>query len=540
MNPSTLAFPQMTSNLGATTTPMGTPNMDGLSPETFKAQVIAANPNAKSSAGIPYSQIPGITILNGYLAQNPNAVTKKGVPYKAYLPDTGLNAPQAPTPAPAPTVGSAGQSLGTPDSSGAQAISNFFAPGASDAFGSELAHLQQPNNKYAPAPSGEQLGGAALETAALPAAAVLAPESVLGRLGVTAGVGAATGAGSAMTNNAPMNQVAENAGIGGGVGLATGGLGEIGGGILSKIAGRSGEEALGALSRSTKSVQNKLLENSTPTTNPIKTLLENDLVKTLSVGPEARVDATQTAAHLQSAIDAEEANTNEITKRMPGGIPVEQWRADLHAAVDADQKLKGTGGVPSAHAQVDNILDSFAHSSKGTDGIIPWADVDNVRTQMNKAPFDPEKTNVRNLIGSDARTRLFSSPNGGAQLQSSLQNEAELIKALNFVRPGDTGTLHGAIVKGGGLGRYFAKLLGGMAGGAVGSIGGPIGEAAGGMVGGAATDKLVQSLQQNYFDPLGAAKAQNIQGAFGQRGAQGASGLISQLLARAGVSTIGQ
>lgn len=107
MNPSNLASPQMVSNLGASTTPMAPPNEDGLSPETFKAQVIKANPNAKSSAGVPYAQIPALTILNGFLAQNPNAVTKKGVPYKAYLPDTGLNAP-GPAPAGPPNAFSNG------------------------------------------------------------------------------------------------------------------------------------------------------------------------------------------------------------------------------------------------------------------------------------------------------------------------------------------------------------------------------------------------------------------------------------------------
>lgn len=56
-----------------------------LTPDIFKQQVVAANPNAVDSKGVKYADIPSDELLTRFIQKSPTAITSNGIPYTAYM-----------------------------------------------------------------------------------------------------------------------------------------------------------------------------------------------------------------------------------------------------------------------------------------------------------------------------------------------------------------------------------------------------------------------------------------------------------------------
>lgn len=337
-----------------------------------------------------------------------------------------------------------------------------------------------------------------------------------GNMGLGAGFGAANELSSGNTNPEDIKNSAETGGIfGAGLNVAGG----LFGGLLNKVGARTTESRLVSQTNRLKTLDKAFKDNSTPTTNPIKTIVENKLPTPTVIEGKVNTEALSNA--LQSKIDDQEAAGTALVKNLDASLApppsLAKMQEDIIKAVQQNPMIRDAGKLPQAVSQLKRRFSSFKQSF----GDNPtWEVIDNIRTAMNRE-FDPAERDVARTIGDVTRSYLYNGSGANTALKTAMANEAELIKAVNF-----TEKLHGTTVPSGRLGKYFYDMIGAMAGGAVGSIGGPMGTAGGILAGGYAADKATQLGQRAYFNPLLGSKASALEGLLQKPSAQVGTGLV--------------
>jgi hypothetical protein len=485
---------------------------------------IKSNGGQQSNAQVPGVPAPG--------TNTPSAPVPGIAPPQAPAPQ-----PQATTPPPAAGSDPSGgffQGLqedlsGTnPDSIGTQigntliGAGNFLFPSVGDAY-----HDIKGDNKKTLLQQAGDLGTSALGAASLiPGADVVADPLEAARAGEGAveAAGAATKTPGLLARLAGSN-TAKNVGYGAGYGLSGSlgngqtdpskilentALGAVGGGVLGKIgdtiggaltskAGEGAESRLADQTNRLKTLSNSFKNNSTKDSNPISTLTENGLTKDLEVTQDGRVNAEgltnpQQTGSLDNLIQTHSDKASDLVKSMTGGVPTDEYRNTVLSAIKNNPDIVNAGNVSKASKEVNRIFDDYTESY-GQE--LPYTAIDAIRARMNKV-YNPDEIDVARTIGDTARKTLYEGDSGNPELKATMQNEAKLIRAKNFVEK-----LHGTVVKGGRLGKYVSELVGAGAGGAVGHLLGPVGEGVG-TIAGAGIGKLAsKAVQGNYFDPLG-------------------------------------
>lgn len=343
------------------------------------------------------------------------------------------------------------------------------------------------------------------------AEAVKATDAALGTKGLLAPAlkGAGLGYGVDVASNLSEGETNAGSILTPGLGTATGGvLGTTGGVIGNKIATAAERTPVSRLTEQTdrlKTLKKAFNENSTKTTNPIKTLEENKLLKDLRV-ENGRVNTAElTNLNRTGSVDnlieqhADDADT--LIETLEGSAKLKEFQNKVLAAVRSNAEIRDAGQIPKAEAEVKRIFASY----KGSFGNeIPWKIVNSIRKRMNRI-YDPDTVDVARTIGNVARDYLYNGSGVNTAIKTAMQNEAELIKTLNFIK-----RLDGTVVKGGQLGKYFNEIPGSIAGGAIGSIGGPVGSAGGVIAGKYITDLLTDSAQKRFFNPLSGSVSRGI------------------------------
>lgn len=342
------------------------------------------------------------------------------------------------------------------------------------------------------------LGGKAAEGADV---AAKAGGGLLGAVGKNAALGAGFGASGALgAGDTDPTKIAESTALGAGTG---GLLGAAGNAIASKVGemgAGTAEGRLGAQTNRLKTLSKAYKDNSRGTTNPIQTLKENNMLSQLKVDGSSKVDASaltnpQNTGSIDNLIEDHSGQASELVKNMQGTVPINDMQDEVLKAVANNPAIRDTGGVSKAQAEVKRIFADL-QNSYGED--LPYQAIDNIRAGMNRV-YDPAERDVARTIGDLARDYLYNGDGANAALKSAMANEAELIRARNFVEK-----LHGTTVPGGQLGKYFHELIGAGVGGAAGSFFGPLGGAVGAGAGSFAADKASAFSQGNYFNPIGA------------------------------------
>jgi hypothetical protein len=460
---------------------------------------IKSNGGQQSNAQVPGVPAPG--------TNTPSAPVPGIAPPQAPAPQ-----PQATTPPPAAGSDPSGgffQGLqedlsGTnPDSIGTQigntliGAGNFLFPSVGDAY-----HDIKGDNKKTLLQQAGDLGTSALGAASLiPGLDVVADPLEAARAGEGAveAAGAATKTPGLLARLAGSN-TAKNVGYGAGYGLSGSlgngqtdpskilentALGAVGGGVLGKIgdtiggaltskAGEGAESRLADQTNRLKTLSNSFKNNSTKDSNPISTLTENGLTKDLEVTQDGRVNAEgltnpQQTGSLDNLIQTHSDKASDLVKSMTGGVPTDEYRNTVLSAIKNNPDIVNAGNVSKASKEVNRIFDDYTESY-GQE--LPYTAIDAIRARMNKV-YNPDEIDVARTIGDTARKTLYEGDSGNPELKATMQNEAKLIRAKNFVEK-----LHGTVVKGGRLGKYVSELVGAGAGGAVGHLLGPVGEQA--------------------------------------------------------------
>lgn len=311
-------------------------------------------------------------------------------------------------------------------------------------------------------------------------------------LGAGYGVSGAVGDGD--TN---LKSIGENAALGAAGGGLLGKAGDAIGGALTKKATEGAGGRLEQLNSKLTTVGNAFDKNSTSTTNPIKTLVDNGLTKDLKVvDGKVNIDGltnTERTGSIDNLIDQHSSQASDLVKTLKGGVPLEEFKNELIIAAEKNPDIVNAGKVDSAEADINRRMASYKRSFGDT---IPYTAIDGIRTAMNKV-WSPDEVDVARSIGDTARSYLYNGDGTNDAIKSAMANETELIKARNYVEK-----LKNRNVKGGQLQKYLADAIGAGAGGAVGKIFGPVGEGIGGVAGGLITDMLIKHSQDRYFDPL--------------------------------------
>lgn len=390
---------------------------------------------------------------------------------------------------------------------------NSFFPAVGDVFNDVLGK----NKKTALQQAGD------LGTTALSAGTIAFPGLGLADVGGAAGVGARIAANSALgagfgatgaigAGDTSASQIGQQALLGGAAGTVLGAGGEALGGVLGKFAAKTPESQLRAQTFRLKTLGKAFEDNSTSTTNPIKTLLEaqsengKPLIYGLKVtdgkvNVSALTNETGTGS-IDNAIEAHSQAASNLVKSIPGpGVPIQTFADAVKQDLQQDPTIRGTLTLPKALAALDSKMQS-AQMSYGN--VLPWTAVDEIRAGMNKV-YDPTERDVARVIGDTSRKLLYNGDDTNAALKSAMQNESELIKARNFVQK-----IQGTSVPGGRLGRYFARLLGESIGSAAGTIGGPVGAAVGGAGGAGIADAIEGAMQGHYFNPIGSGSSRKL------------------------------
>lgn len=372
-------------------------------------------------------------------------------------------------------------------------------------------------------PVGDIAAGAGAGLAKFAPQALKPAAGFLGRVGAQATFGGGLGAAGALQNGqTDPGTIANAAGIGAitGGGLAT--AGELGSALVNSFASATSEGRLTSQKNGLKTLTNAFNDNSTAETNPIKTFEENGFTSKLKVdngriNVDGLTNQARTGAIDQSIGEIQDKAT-ELVKNMPGGVDTTQFQNDVVEAIKQNPAIRDAGNVSRALADVQRRFADYRSSFGNT---VPFQAINGVKVAMNKV-WNPEEVDVARTVGDVARGYLYNTggssdvvaAQGGKELQSLMQNEAELIKARNFAEK-----LNGTVVRGGKLGKYFAQsaglTVGGGIGGGIGSFFGPAGIAVGAPAGAAMGEELmrhgVNAAQSNYFNPLFSSSARNFQ-----------------------------
>lgn len=423
------------------------------------------------------------------------------------------------------------ESLGTQAGNTIKGVGNFLFPIAGDAYhdikgDSTKTALQQAGDLGSSALSAATLipgvgeGVLGLKAGLLGAKAAeagveganlasKAAPGLLSSIGKNAALGGAYGATGALgSGDTDPTKIAESTALGAG----TGGLLGAGSHFLGETLGKASATPESRLTEQTarlKTLTKALNDNSRPAngmsgaTNPIKTLEENKWTSLLK-SPNGKVDGSaltnpQDTGVIDNEIENHSAQASDLVKSLQGTVPLDSFRKAAEDAIKSDPGIRGSLNIPKELALLDSKLAS-AKMSYGDE--LPYKAIDEIRAGMNRG-YNPDEMDTKRVIGDTARQFLYNGNGTNDAIRSAMANEAELIRARNFVEK-----LHGTSVPGGQLGKYFADVIGAGVGTGLGNaVGGPIGGAIGTGIGGAATHKLGGILQGRYFDPIGSKTA---------------------------------
>lgn len=303
-----------------------------------------------------------------------------------------------------------------------------------------------------------------------------------------------------------------------GGGLAT--AGELGSALLDSVANTTGTSRLtdhvqggGAAKTLTKAFN----EASTPTTNPISTMEQNGLIKDLRVtGSTVNIENLTNPARtgsLDSLIqDQQEMGTQAIrsmgnaggTTVNPedAGVALATFKQQVIDSIKSNPALKASGNVGKITAEIGRRFDDYAESYGET---LNFDDLNSIRIAMNKV-WDPETWDAEKAIGNAARGILYNAPSGGTALKSAMQNEQELINTKEFLQK-----VAGTKVSGGRLTKIIADSTAAAVGAGMGLPIPFVGPAVGAGVSAYATNKVMNAMQENYFNPIMGGAARSLQ-----------------------------
>ena len=348
----------------------------------------------------------------------------------------------------------------------------------------------------------KQVGGAGLQAAStvLPflkgAGAVMASKPILSGLGLgyaqDVGANLEEGKTGLGTVTPGMNTV-----VGGGLGVA----GKVLGKVLTPTAKLQEEALLGGLGEQmnrTNKARNAFSNNTiTRTTDegaktitPIDTITSKEVAipEINSTGGTAKADWTKGIEEMQKHYD--DAAAKQASDLVASGKTFNK----KEILTSAEQQIQQADISELAKTKVlKEIEDNIDALSTKYNDMIPANILDNERRFANRE-FKKNRIDSDRILGDTYRDAVANYTGVG---RTNLDKMQEYVAALNFMN-----AIDGSIVKGGGLGRYFAQLIGSSVGSSVGLPGiGPIIGAAGGN----AVAKGVQKL--TFVSPTAESKA---------------------------------
>lgn len=334
-----------------------------------------------------------------------------------------------------------------------------------------------------------------------------AAPGLLSAIGKNAALGAGFGAtGAVGAGKTNVGDIAKSTVEGAATGGVLGGIGHGVSGLLENAAGKTGEANLKEFTTVRKTLNKALVDNSKNGTDPISTLAQNNLIKDLrttqgKIDGDALTNGNGTGK-LDSLIEGHSQDASNLVKELSKqpGIPLDQFKASAEADIKNDPGIRGTLTIPKALATLDSKLESAKISYGGT---LPFDAIDEIRKGMNSV-YDPNERDTARVIGDTARDFLYHGDKTNAALKSAMANEAELIRARNYVQK-----LHGTAM-GKGMQKIAHELIGSGIGGTIGSMGGPITAGIGAAATGAATKVAEDAISSNKFDPIGAKVASGL------------------------------
>lgn len=411
-------------------------------------------------------------------------------------------------------------SIGTQLENTAKSVGNFLLPSIGDTYNDIVGKnnktgLQQLGDAgstllgLASVIPGLDVIGAPLEAArgadlAAEGASKVAP-GLLSSVAKNAGLGAAFGAtGAVGQGDTNLGDIAKSTAEGAATGGALGGIGHGIGGLLSKEAGKTGEANLREFTTVRKTLNKALTDNSRPAgamgaaTDPISTLAQSGLLKDLKqtqgkldVGALTNENGT---GSIDNLIEGHSQDASNLIEQLPGTVPTEEARQAVLDEIVKNPDIADAGDVDKAENEVNRRFASFQRTFGSQ---LPYTKIDDIRVAMNKI-YDPETRNVARSIGDMMRSYLYNGGSTNEAIRSSMANEAELIRARNYLQK-----LHGTPM-GKGMQKIAHEIIGSGIGGTIGSIGGPIGAGLGAAATGAATKAAEDALSGNKFNPIGA------------------------------------
>lgn len=324
-----------------------------------------------------------------------------------------------------------------------------------------------------------------------------------------AGFGATGAVGQGDTN---LGDIAKSTVEGATTGGVLGGIGHGVSGLLENAAGKTGEANLKEFTTVRKTLNKALMDNSRPATaeagatDPISTLAQNGLIKDLKT-TQGKIDGDALTngngtGKLDSLIEGHSQDASQLVKELAEqpGIPLDQFKASAEADIKNDPGIRGSLTIPKALSVLDSKLESARISYGDT---LPFDAIDEIRKGMNSV-YDPNDRDAARVIGDTARNFLYHGDGTNAALKSAMANEAELIRARNYVQK-----LHGTAM-GKGMQKIAHEIIGSGIGGTIGSMGGPIVAGVGAAATGAATKMAEDAISSNKFDPLGTKVARGL------------------------------
>jgi hypothetical protein len=325
---------------------------------------------------------------------------------------------------------------------------------------------------------------------------------ILGGAAAGALSGAAFGASEAVTEG---KNVLKGAAIGGAIGAplgaATGALSK----YIDDLAGKTPEKQIGSMKDSLKTLKTAFEKNSRYRVvdgekvyyqNPITTLAESKAVPKVIDGKVDATDAKAALNRLITELDDESLSLVDEAAANGTAITIKDFRKAVETAISQSDDLKASGAVMKTLRSAGQIFDDY-EVSYGQQ--IPIDRLNAIRIAMNRV-YDPAEKDAARTVGDAAREFIYTNAPGS---QAALAREGELLAALKFLERMD-----GLAVKGGRLGRYFADLVGAIAGSSTQvPVVGPI-------VGAMGARTIANQMQQNYFKPLSGQVARTLTAVF--------------------------
>ena len=336
----------------------------------------------------------------------------------------------------------------------------------------------------------------------------LAP--ALGRIAVQGGIGFGMGASGAIgAGETDWKKIAQNGLVGTAWSAGLASAGELGSALVDNMASKTGTTQLTAKKDDLKTLKNAFNDTSTQTTNPIKTLDENGLVKDLRVidgkiSTEGLTNVNRTGS-IDQLIESQQEMGTQAVGQMEGSVTTEKFKTTVIDSIKSNPALQSAGKVSKTVAEVSRMFDDYKESFGDN---IDYKKINGIRVAMNRE-WNPETWDAEKAVGTAARGLLYNGTGAGKALQSAMQNEQEMINAKEFIIK-----LNGVAVKGGRLGKYIADATAGVIGSIAAAPLGPVGSGVGAMASGYAADKLMGVAQGNYFNPLRGRIGQGLQNIF--------------------------